>query len=835
MQKLESAEPPIALPILARYSRAAPGWIRTLIGACMRLALAWVLVCVLFFPIGGSLVYGLLLNVESLLAEATNLPRWTWLGPALVGTAVTLWRSSGARQLLCAPWSPPGDVPLHPIVGAAARAVDWVGRGLTLCGAAILLTFTWIPIGLSLALLGVAVIHFVIDALLSARFPESLFDWRTGLAIGSVGVAIGLPVLIIRKRGALRFILGLFWLLGVGMFYLFIRERWVIWQPDWKIPAPPAWALTTPWWDLRPFFVEAHAVLLGGIQYPNIAIYAALAMALIYPLGVGLPAAGILRWPTDLLKSAVLRVANVFDLRRAIHRAVRQQERRNQERLGGRPYWMALSEPGLRRFVTSTAQLSYFRWTTYAHAPDAQADQPAFTGVVCRAVHFDNSMTEPLTQVGATLRLNGRQMTDGRATDQDWEFDAITIGAAGDHDVEMFITECINRRKTLGQVSVHVLPGHSIGKNLEPILRENCEALFHGTTPNPNGCTPLHTERLHKAAQQRQRQQAVFHLRQPVILAAVALALLWMAPTLGPLLTASLTDWIADILPGPVEGSTSDGPTDVSGGGNRTTAFTGATEETVGVTSTPQTNTRAESGLTPSQSSLVGVDGMPLLRVPEGAFRMGNPDGRTAERTADEAPAHEVSLSAFYIDAYEISRAQYARCVQAGACRAPSLEGADDNLPVVGVKWDDAATYCAWVGRRLPTEAEWEKAARWDPATGAVRPYPWGAQEPSDERLSFKGRAGLRPVQDYPAGRSAVGAHQMAGNVWEWTADWYAPYYYAQSESHNPAGPPRGAQRVARGGGWDSTAFQVRSSNRFELSPAATADNLGFRCAQDVP
>jgi formylglycine-generating enzyme required for sulfatase activity len=224
--------------------------------------------------------------------------------------------------------------------------------------------------------------------------------------------------------------------------------------------------------------------------------------------------------------------------------------------------------------------------------------------------------------------------------------------------------------------------------------------------------------------------------------------------------------------------------------------------------------------------SLVAV----MVRILGGSFVMGGgPE-------ADEQPRRTVVLAPFSIDADEVTRAEYAACVAAGACAAATAARADDatsTLPVTGVSWHDADTYCKWNNKRLPTEAEWERAARGTDG----RIYPWG-DAPDCARANFGNYDGEGRCPQNPGRPVAVGSygggelHDLAGNVWEWVADWYDPRYYRHAPSTNPRGPRRGERRVVRGGACCSMFGLPRASNRNAFPPDYRDDDLGFRCAR---
>jgi formylglycine-generating enzyme required for sulfatase activity len=231
-------------------------------------------------------------------------------------------------------------------------------------------------------------------------------------------------------------------------------------------------------------------------------------------------------------------------------------------------------------------------------------------------------------------------------------------------------------------------------------------------------------------------------------------------------------------------------------------------------------------------------DGMVMVYVSASEFLMGSADS-DREAISDEKPQHTVYLDAFWIDKTEVTNAQYKKCVQAGACRPPSRAESStrknyygnsqyDNYPVIWVSWNDAKTYCEWAGRRLPTEAEWEKAARG--IDGRI--YPWGNGTPNSNLLNFNMQVGdTTEVGTYPSGASPYDVLDMAGNVWELVADWYNSNYYASSPFRNPVGPSSGQYRVVRGGSWGDAAKVVRVALRLWPVPTFRDDVVGFRCA----
>lgn len=287
----------------------------------------------------------------------------------------------------------------------------------------------------------------------------------------------------------------------------------------------------------------------------------------------------------------------------------------------------------------------------------------------------------------------------------------------------------------------------------------------------------------------------------------------------------------------------------------------------------PSATPRPSPTVTPSptKAPTSAVYGAPIVLVSAGEFKMGSETGEV-----DEQPAHIVYLDAYYIDKYEVTNALYKDCVDARACKSPrqansytrtnyydSPEFSDH--PVVYVDWNQAKTYCEWRGGSLPTEAQWEKAARGTDG----RTYPWGEgidcdRANYDKNISSSGEVGC-PVEmpfvgsflsyrlsallalgvtvgdttavgSYPRGISPYGAYDMAGNVSEWVADQYAETYYHSSPASNPLGPENAQGHVLRGGAYGEAEFNVRAAARFwEGQIDVPADFVGFRCARPVP
>ena len=212
-----------------------------------------------------------------------------------------------------------------------------------------------------------------------------------------------------------------------------------------------------------------------------------------------------------------------------------------------------------------------------------------------------------------------------------------------------------------------------------------------------------------------------------------------------------------------------------------------------------------------------------MVFLPGGTFAMGNNQGKP-----NEQPIHQVVLKPFYIDIHEVTVSHYATFLEETgheqpAYWQPELDRPDD--PVVGITWKDAFAYATWTGKRLPTEAEWEYAAR----GGTLNKiYPWG-DEPDRKYANFSS-SGIAPVKRFEP--NGYGIYDMIGNVWEWCSDWYSDDYYRVAPRNNPEGPFTGTHKVLRGGTWYSNEGQIRITNRYYSLPEIKSFHIGFRCVQ---
>lgn len=243
------------------------------------------------------------------------------------------------------------------------------------------------------------------------------------------------------------------------------------------------------------------------------------------------------------------------------------------------------------------------------------------------------------------------------------------------------------------------------------------------------------------------------------------------------------------------------------------------------------------------------IDRMPLIEIPAGDVWIGCDETNNAgfPCMGDELPLHQVYLDPFFIDKFEVTNAQYALCARDGACAEPYYQHSATqtdyytdpdyaDFPRVAVSWFEASDYCEWAGGRLPTEAEWVRAARGDDR----RVFPWGDEDPDcnkanmlDENTGKVCVGDTAPVGSYPEGASPFGVMDLAGNAWEWTADWYNWKYYSISPEINPQGPEQGGTKVVHGGGFDYGWKHLRIAYTTDHDPKEHKIGFGFRCVMD--
>lgn len=250
----------------------------------------------------------------------------------------------------------------------------------------------------------------------------------------------------------------------------------------------------------------------------------------------------------------------------------------------------------------------------------------------------------------------------------------------------------------------------------------------------------------------------------------------------------------------------------------------------------PNSGTQGKSAPAQQPSGeIVGKDGAPMVLIPAGEFTMGSDKGDD-----DEKPIHKVFVDGFYLDKFEVTNSRFSKFVKAVLIEPP-WGFADKDTPVLHpdqpvrwVNWMEALGYCLWAGKRLPTEAEWEKAARGTDG----RIYPWGDDPPTSAHAVFglkEGSDTVSRIGNREKGKSPYGVHDMAGNLYEWTMDWYDEGFYNEIPAINPHGPPEGTAKAQRGGSYTNSPYRLRSTFRTKGDPAEHEHNVGFRCAQDLP
>ena len=252
---------------------------------------------------------------------------------------------------------------------------------------------------------------------------------------------------------------------------------------------------------------------------------------------------------------------------------------------------------------------------------------------------------------------------------------------------------------------------------------------------------------------------------------------------------------------------------------------------------TSQVSEHAATASLASATEVADRTDVPMALIPAGDFPMGSVKG-SANAKSSEGPQRMVYLDAYHMDVYEVTTKDYAKFITATQPQAPKAWNqlnlaTQGDRPVVGVTWNDATAYCQWVGKRLPTEAEWEKAARGTDG----RQYPWGNEVPTADRATLKkrwdGYNTPTPVGSLEAGKSPYGVYDMAGNAMEWVSDWYDPKYYdTAGHKKNPKGPDAGKAGIVRGGGWGFLPADARSARRINPPRETRCTNIGFRCAK---
>ena len=237
----------------------------------------------------------------------------------------------------------------------------------------------------------------------------------------------------------------------------------------------------------------------------------------------------------------------------------------------------------------------------------------------------------------------------------------------------------------------------------------------------------------------------------------------------------------------------------------------------------------------PAKNIIWEKDGKEMVLIPAGSFAMGDAMNEPEEWMENARPVHKVELDAFYMDIHEVTVGQFREFVNQSGYKYPDFGwdevakiSPDDDYPMMYVNWNDATAYAEWASKRLPTEAEWEYAAR-----GGLegQRYPWGDEAPTAERANYNANVGETTiVGSYPA--NGYDLYDMAGNVWEWCQDWYKEDYYSKSPVNNPQGPEDGSHRVLRGGSWNSDTSALRVDYRSEFNPLPKVRDFinGFRC-----
>lgn len=854
VETLRQAETVQTLPYLAQIERQATGWVRIVLFLAVRAGITAALFVAAFLVTTQAL--RIVLHYGQAL---TLIVHPGWVRPAwflmLLGGGLLLARSAAVREMISRDdlWPEPSPPRALRIL---LQLVDGLAKGLAV---AFLLSFALLWL-LPMAL-------FLLEA--SQRMPEWYYQrdlfldllrpmWRLNLTLGILLVLIIYGISQRQNRaGLVQTIIVALVLAGFGALFVVTArdDGWLLFDGVfWQAPALP---LPEPAFEYYVQFAAWAADPLAPLTMipAVVAALGLLVLALVYPLGIATGLVSPLRWPFLSFRNTLywfwLRVRLRWGARRAIH----DQARRNRGQVAGDP-WATVCRQHLLRFETKFERRAYRRRLPYHHCPICNDDNAVYNGVECMTLTLDRARESGPEQAGPALLLNGIDWLEKGSKEAPPVFDAIVIGRVEPYDIERFVVQYREYgasnpsayHKPLKQVTARISHDSNARPEHERRLVTNgakvCRDYDLARQPDP--C--LDKVRTRFVRQQRSKQ--VLRLAWRGALVALLLLLCGILYVRLPTIVEAVSGWQKEVWP-TVQHSF-DEQTAASRRPTRTprppatSRVPEAATETAGEGGSPS---REPSTATPAPEhiSSAPADGAELVYVPAGVFTMGSDLGNSELGTGDEFPAHEVDLSAYYIDAYEVTNERYERCVQAGACDVPQSTFSNRSgryygneqyadYPVIKVTWHNAADYCAWAGRRLPTEAEWEKAARWSPDEGSQRRYPWGSGLPSAELLNFAFQVNdTAPVGDYPAGRSPLGVYDMAGNVWEWVNDWYDSAYYQQSPDENPTGPETGLYKILRGGAWGNADYDVTVTGRFPAAPLDSRFDAGFRCALDEP
>ncbi len=841
-----------AIPPLAEIDRKVVGWLQITFFGLMRLMLAALVLGVFLLALSIWLSVTVQLIYQFLYTRFPGQEKLT----LLVMSAVSGWtiiRATGWRSLVTNETIWQKDQLEKQSVHLVLLVYKNVIQFLIAVFLGSFLLFSLLP--------------FAVLALTLLDWLQAVFsDWSQMInvlyvfwlpSLGVLLLAIGTILLLRRRRRENLIKLNLIILGGLG--FVFILEAFRLGLESTWLQMENLWPFST--WQRTVDLTSITVITVGELgrllyillttwvwqwvwqivgNHWLLASLSFISMALVYPKGLAFSLAGILRLPYTVFHNAFMWLILRLRLRWRLRRTLRLHHQRNQKQIKG-DFWATVCQHDLVRFTTSRVRYSYRRQFSVHHCPICKKDNHAYTGVECIALRLDVTMKEQKAQIGPTLFLNGHIWMHNHQSSNVPVFDSLVIGETGDQDINEFLSTYSNKKlgpyhKPLNRVTAQVTTGIRVSEIEKRLLESELARVTFNYDPKlmPNACTQ--NIRRRDTIQQRTQdlQRATVRL---VFLSLVLLLLLagiavfgnWALQFMRPIWVR----WNAstDALVDETVVKTASGillPTAVP---------TRTQPNLLAVAPVEEVNNTILNTLTQ-------LDGASLVLVTAGEFTMGNL--QPGKGDPDEYPAHEVYLDTFYIDVYEVTNVQYRVCVESGGCLPPQSimsqsseryyeDRRYDNHPVIKVTWYDAYNYCEWAGRRLPTEAEWERAGRWQLQTGETYIYPWGNGSPAPSLLNFSRNVGdTTPVGYFPEGRSSVGAYDMAGNVWEWVYDQYDPNYYSESSYRNPQGPDNGDERVLRGGGWANGDWEVTMISRFSYYAHSSRFDTGFRCAMDA-